>query len=310
MIIANGFITETPQQAFMQVCERCDGYEVRTAPLPTVGTMTYWLSAKGDVYGCQRMKTMCLTKPVRVENRYRKGCHIRYSTGHGNQCQAFMQNVMYSTFVTGEWDADMEFTFLDGNPYNFALHNLKPKKPSSIPVLLNNMDALQNVYQSHHLDVAWYIRKSHADIPLDDCKDIASDTFFYLCSFRAYKPDYFVGIWKQTAEHRAIDWWKRYVCNYEGLYWEDNGEERFGRPDRTVEVADIWGAVRGEKRKRYLRLWSHGETNVEIAESTGASYGTVSGEISRAISELKTVFKKDRVVTSGSFKVQSPMCRA
>ena len=80
MIIANGFITETPSQAFMQVCERCEGYEVRTAPLPTVGTMTYWLSAKGDVYGCQRMKTMCLTKPVRVESRYRKGCHIRYST--------------------------------------------------------------------------------------------------------------------------------------------------------------------------------------------------------------------------------------
>ena len=295
MLLANGFITETPSQAYLQVCDRCDGHEVRTTPLPTVETMTYWLSDRGDVYGCQRMKSMCLTKPIRVESRYKKGCSIRYSVGRGDQAQAFMQNVMYSTFVSGQWEADMEFTFRDGNPYNFLLPNIEPKRPAVSPVLIENMEALQGIYRSCHNEVAWYIRKAH-DIPLDDCKDIASDTFFYLCTFRPYRPDHFIGIWKQTANHRAIDWQKKHVRQCEGLYWEGTTEERFGQPDRHVEVADIWGCIRGEKRRAYLRLWSEGETNVEIAERTGASYGTVSSEICRAIKELKMFYQKDIAV--------------
>ena len=297
MLIANGFITETPSQAYLQVCDRCDGHEVRTTPLPTVEAMTYWLSDRGDVYSCQRMKTMCLTKPIRVESRYKKGCSIRYSVGKGNQAQAFMQNVMYSTFVSGQWEADMEFTFKDGNPYNFQLTNIKPKKPEVSPVLIENMYTLQNLYRSCHLDVAWYLRKFH-NIPLDDCKDISSDTFFYLCAFRPYSPDHFIGIWKQAADHRATDWQKKHARCCEGLFWEEDGkiEERFGKCDHPVEVADIWGCIRGEKRKQYLRLWSEGETNVEIAERTGASYGTVGSEICRAIKELKMFYQKDIAV--------------
>lgn len=295
MVIANGFITETSQQAFMQVCDRCDGREVRTTPLPAADTMLYWLSEKGDVFGCQQMKTMCVTKPIRVESRYKRGCSIRYSLGQGRQENAFMQNVMYSTFVTGQWEADMEFTFHDGNPYNFQLGNIEPKQPKESPVLMNNLERLQDVYRSHHLDVAWYIRKTH-DIPLDDCRDIASDVFFYLCAFRAYSPDHFVGIWKQTAAHRATDWIKHHARYSESLFCPEEGEERFGKPDRAVEVADIWGFVRGEKRKQYLRMWSEGETNVEIAEQTGASYGTVTGEICRAIKELRMIYRKEMAV--------------
>lgn len=104
MLLANGFITATPSEALLQVKERCHGHEVRTTPLPTVEAMTYWLSDRGDVYGCQRMKSMCLTKPIRVESRYKKGCSIRYSVGRGDQAQAFMQNVMTppSSAVSGK----------------------------------------------------------------------------------------------------------------------------------------------------------------------------------------------------------------
>lgn len=294
MVIANGFITPTIPEALTEVKQRCDGHEVRTTPLPTVATMTYWMSDKGDVFGCQRLKSMCVTKPIRIESRYKKGCNIRYSTG-GGQSNAFMQNLMYATFVSGLWDADMEFTFKDGNPYNYQLTNIEPRKPDISPVLMPNLETLQSVYASCHNEVAWYIRKYWTDISLDDCKDIASDAFYYLCSFRSYSPDYFVGIWKQTAVHRAQDWYQRYMRCCEGLYSEE-GEERFGHTDKEVEVADIWGFVRGEKRKQYLRLWSEGETNVEIAERTGSSASTVGSEICRAVKELRTIYNKDIAV--------------
>lgn len=294
MVVANGFITENEEQAFEEASKRIKGKELRRAVMPPLCTMTYFVSDIGEMYGCQRMKTMCLTKPIRVESRYRRGCSIRYSIGRGNQANAFMQNVMYSTFVSGQWEADMQFTFRDGNPYNFLLPNIEPKKPEVSPVLMQNIEALQSVYRTHHLDVAWYIRKTH-DIPLDDCKDIASDTFFYLCGFRPYSPDHFVGIWKQTADHRATDWQKKHVRCSEGLFWED-GEERFGKPDRHIETADIWGCIRGEKRKAYLRLWCEGETNAEIAKRTGTTSSNVRSEVFRAMKELKVEFRKDIAV--------------
>ena len=42
MLIANGFITETPSQAYLQVCDRCDGHEVRTTPLPISASAKHW----------------------------------------------------------------------------------------------------------------------------------------------------------------------------------------------------------------------------------------------------------------------------
>ena len=295
MVIANRFITQTTAEAFGRVCSLNKDREVKAVPLPTIATMTYWLSDDGRIYGCQQMRNMCVTKPVKVDSRYKKGCSMRYSIGEGNQKQAFMQNIMYSTFVTNTWDGDMEFTFKDGNPYNYQLTNIEPKKPEIVPVLKPNLEALQQVYASHHSDVSWYIRKFF-DIPLDDCKDIASDVFFYLCGFRSYTPDHFVGIWKQTAVHRAQDWWKHRSFADASLYWEESGEERFGKPDREVEVADIWGCVRGEKRKQYLRLWSEGETYAEIAERTDSTPGTVSGEVCRGLKELRMFFEKDIAV--------------
>lgn len=292
MVIANGFITQTVSEAYREVCNRSDT-PVLPVPLPSIDTMTYWLSEAGEMYGCQRMKQMCLTKPLRVERRYKRGCHIRYSIGAGNQSQAFMQNVMYATFVSKQWDADTEFVFHDGNQYNFLLDNIEPKKPQVNHLMLENVETLQKVYQKHFLDVVSHIRWCNSEVPLDDCKDIASDTFFYLCGFKPYTPDNFIGIWKQTAEHRAIDWWKNHIrCSY-GILWDEDGEERFGTPARQVEIADIWLHIRGEKRTRTMQLYSEGLTPTEIAEEMNCTLGTVSSCITRTVQHLQSVFKND-----------------
>lgn len=295
MVIANGFITKTVGEAHHEVCNRVAS-PVLPVPFPSIDTMTYWLSEQGELFGCQRMKNMCVTKPLRVERRYKRGCHVRYAIGKGNQEQAFMQNVMYSTFILKSWDADMEFVFHDGNQYNFMLENIEPKQPKVNHVLLDNVFNLQSVYARHHLAVAYYIRKFFIGIPLEDCKDIASEAFFYLCGFKAYTPDYFIGIWKQTAENRAIDWWKKHIRCNEDIIWHEDGEERFGNLPNEIEVADIWRHIRGKKRTQTMQLYAEGLTPTEIAEEMHCTLGTVSSCISRTVKKLQSVFRKELAV--------------
>jgi len=65
--------------------------------------MTYWLSEAGEIYGCQQYKSFVLTKQLKIEQRYKKGCSIRYAIGDGKQSNAYMQNIMYATFVSHEY---------------------------------------------------------------------------------------------------------------------------------------------------------------------------------------------------------------
>jgi hypothetical protein len=93
------------------------------------------------------MATMCVTKPLRIERRYKRGCSMRYSIYGGKQKEAYMQNVMYSTFVSKEWLPDLLFTFKDGNQYNFKLANIEPERKRVNQVLIDNIEKFKWEYE-------------------------------------------------------------------------------------------------------------------------------------------------------------------
>lgn len=294
MVIANGFITDNEEQAFEEACKRIKGKELRRAVMPPLCTMPYFISDIGEMFGCQRMKNFCITKPLKIEQRYSPGCNMRYSVGDSKQKNAYMQYIMYSTFVTGVWNENLKLEPKDGNANNYQLDNIRPKQEDH-SIFCRNIELLQSVYRSSFLDAAWYVRIVSGSIDIEDAKDIAANSFYELCNTPYdYRPDCFVGLWKNQCRKRTYDLLHFRTRFSDMLYKE--GEERFGKPDRHVEVADIWGCIRGEKRKQYLRLWSEGETNVEIAERTGASEGTVRSEICRGLKELRMIYQKDIAV--------------
>ena len=295
MVIGNGFLCKTGEEAYERVCDM-SGCAVKAAPLPTVPQMTYYVTESGDMFGVQRSTNFFLTKPLRIERRYKSGCSIRYSIPGARQACAFMQNVMWSTFVTGTWSGDMKFTFRNGNVYDYRLDNIEPKKEEVSSYLLENMERFKRMYKGHLLDVAWYVRMYFMKIPLDDCKDIASDSFFGLCAFKPYEPDELIKVWKTVARKRGIDWMKKRFRCQESLFYEDSGEERYGCPDREVEVADIWRHIRGEKRTMTMRLFAEGEPSMEIAKAVGNSYQTVTSEICRTLQHLRRIYQKDIAV--------------
>lgn len=293
MVIANGFITATVSDAYREVLSRCD-CDVQPIPFPTVDTMTYWLSEKGEVFGCQRMATMCVTKPLRIERRYKRGCSMRYSIYGGKQKEAYMQNVMYSTFVSKEWLPDILFTFKDGNQYNFKLANIEPERKRVNQVLIDNIEKFKWEYEKNFINVVNRLHWFHSDIPYDDIKDIVSDTYYYLCGNRQYRDeDNFTAIWSSVADKRCVDFYRRYLSGRDSLFRDNSPEEKFSVPAHRVEVADIWRHIRGEKCKRTMQLYSEGLTPTEIAKEIGSTLGTVGSTITRTIQSLQKIYKTD-----------------
>lgn len=294
MVIANGFITSSVEEAYKLVCNKCNS-KVLPVPFPTVETMTYWLSEAGEMFGCQRMASMCITKPLKILRKYRRGCHMRYAIYGGKQREAFMQNVMYATFVSGEFLPDLLFTFRDGNQYNFSLDNIEPAKPKVNQKLLNNMDIMKSIYKSSFNQVVNHINWTSSDIPKEDLKDIVSETFFYLCGYRHYGPeDNFTAIWMRVSELRAIDWRKKFLIGKEDLF-SDDGEERFcAAPTHPVEIADIWRHIRGEKTNRICSLYYNDHlTPTEIAKEIGSTLGNVGSCITHTTQRLQKIYAKD-----------------
>lgn len=293
MVLANGFISKTIDDVIREIRQRINGNDVKLIPLPYAAeTMTYYISDVGEVFGSQRYKNFYLTKPIKIENRYKAGCSIRIACGNKKYKNEWMQNLMHWTWVANKYIEEVELTFKDGCQYNYQLDNLQVATPKKNTTLHNNMIGLQEVYKSHFLDVAWYVRLVNMKISLDDAKDIASDTFVELCNCKyPYKADFFVGLWKFQVKKRAFDFVK-FHSRFSNVVFDD-GEEILSSAQETIEIVDYSQCLNGKKTHKTMELWLQGETPTEIAKIMRVSLGTVSSCITRSIQTLKHVYKKD-----------------
>ena len=295
MVIGNGLVTYTIQDAKKECESLMKGKELRKAVIPTIDTLTYWISDIGEMFGCQKMATMFLTKPLKIEHRYKSGASIRYSIGGGKQAQAFMQKVMYCTWVLGYWQEDLELETIDGNVYNYQLSNIKLKEKEFPITLHNNLNSLQQTYKSHFLDCAWYALFVSSRIDLETAKDIASNSFYELCSAdKRYDNDNFVGLWKMKVKQRTLDY-LTYKNRFEdSLYYkEDNGEEKIGKADKEQDIVDWRKHISGNKTRQIIERWLNNDTPTEIAKDMGVTLGTVGSCITRSIQKLKQEYSKD-----------------
>lgn len=295
MVLGNGFISYSSNDVLREIRDISKGKDIRVIPLPTIDTMTYYISDIGEVYGCQKMKNMYLTKPLRIENRYSLGSNFRYVYAKGKQKAVYMQYVMYCTFVLGYWDEDLKLEAIDGNVYNYQLDNIKIKG-KKLPIrFLNNMSLLKDVYKSHFNDVAWY-SKFIADIDFDDCKDIASNAFYEICGWEIdFDCDLFVGLWKNKVRERTLDFIK-FNTRFKDVMFGENGEELMGECDKERDVIEWRKLLNGTQRKKMYQQWLNGDTPTDIAEDNGVGLSTVSGYITRFNQILRNEYRKDILI--------------
>lgn len=292
MVLGDGFISKTKFDVIDELRKMINGRDIQPIPLPyTVETMTYYISDIGEVFGCQKHKDFYLTKPLKIIKHYRIGCHIRVACGGKKYKNEWMQNLMYWTWITKEYIEDIQIDFKDNNQYNYQLNNIQLATPKFPAILHNNMELLENVYSSHFHDVAEYARFIF-DISLDDAKDVASNSFYELCKQDyAYRPDYFIGLWKKKVSQRALDFidYRRHFCDVE----LDDNKNRFVAMDNVIDIVDFTKHISGNKARKTIELWIQGETPAKIAKLMGCTLGTTCSYISRNIKKLKQIYKKD-----------------
>lgn len=290
MVISNGFISLTKTEAYREVCRRCSS-RVLTVPLPTIDTMTYWLSEDGEIYGCQQYKSFVLTKQLKIERRYKRGCSIRYAIGDSKQSNAYMQNIMYATFVSHEYIETQNFEFKDNNQYNYHLSNITLKKAQVSPLEHNNLHELKDIYKKYFNKVVRRITLRYTTLSEEDCKDIASEAFYYLCKCRRYKPSYFLGIWIHIALKRAIDF--LYVhTRHNTLHDDDIKEEDFSwwHNFDNIDTKKILDTIKSERARYIIHRYMEGYTIKEIAQETQIASSSVSCSLSRSIKKLKDIY--------------------
>lgn len=294
MVLANGFISKTKFDVIEELRKRVKGKDIQPIPLPyAVGTMTYYISNIGEVFGSQKHKDFYLTKPLKIENRYKEGCNIRVACGNKKYKNEWLHKLMYWTFVSKEYIEDIQLSFKDNNQYNYQLDNITIATPKFPTILYDNLHKLKDVYKSHFLDVTWYARFISLDISFDDAKDIASNTFFEICKHEyPYNQAYFVGLWKSQVKKRVLDFLK-YHFRFSDLC-DVNGEEWLKNQDaRNIEVIDYRKHLSGNKTRRIIEMWLQNESPSDIAKIMGCSSSTVRSGITRSIKRLQQIYKKD-----------------
>lgn len=295
MVLGNGFISYSSNDVLREIRDISKGKDIRVIPLPTIDTMTYYVSDIGEVYGCQKLRNMYLTKPLRIENRYSLGSNFRYVYTKGKQKAVYMQYVMYCTFVLGYWDEDLKLEAIDGNVYNYQLDNIKIKGKKLPVTFLNNMSMLKDIYKSHFKDVAWY-SKFIADIDFEDCKDITSNAFYEICEWGIdFDCDLFVGMWKNKVRERTFDFIK-FNTRFKDVMFGENGEELMGRYDEEKDIIEWKKLLNGTQRKKMYQQWLNGDTPTDIAEDNGVGLSTVSGYITRFNQILRNEYRKDILI--------------
>lgn len=288
MVIGNGFFSDTISDAIKEM-ERISQCEVTQCSLPTIGNIVYYISYKGDIFGMQTIAGKRLTRKRKTINN-KGGISARLSISAHREVYIKLQVLTYCSFVLKAWKPDVELTFINGDVYDVRPCNLVEQKEPIPQEWTERMCEQSKDYERNYKRICNAV-SFFSGLSIDDSKDIVSQTFIYLCT-KGFNESIknnndFIGLWLNLSKKRAIDFWRR------RFIISDNLDNIIGCRQRTYEV-NLFEVHKGEKRQKYLKLWSQGYSQTEIAKECGVTLSTVSSSITRSIQFLQKYLKKEQ----------------
>ena len=287
MVIGNGFFSDTISDAIneMQRISQCD---VVQCAFPTIGNLMYYISYNGDIFGMQTIGGKILTRNRKTKMK-KGGISVRLCISAHREVCIPLQVLTYCSFILKAWNPDVELTFINGNVYDVRPCNLKEQREQIPQEWTDRMFEQSINYEKNYKRICNSVSFFNG-ISIEDSQDIVSQTFIYLCTegFNESIKDQnaFIGLWNTLSQKRAINFVRR------RFIISDNLDKIIGCRQRTYEV-NLFEVQPGEKRQKYLKLWSQGYKPIEIAKECGVTFATVSSSISRSIQFLQKYLKVD-----------------
>lgn len=287
MVIGNGFFRDTISDAINEM-QRISKCEVVQCAFPTIGNIVYYISYNGDIFGMQTIGGKRLTRN-RKTTKNKGGISARLCISEHREVCIPLQVLTYCSFVLKAWNPDVKLTFINGDVYDVRPCNLSEQKEQIPKEWTERMCEQSNDYERNYKRICNAVSFFNG-LSIEDSQDVVSQTFIYLCTdgFNESIKDHndFNGLWMKLSQKRAIDFWRR------RFILSDNLENIIGYRQRTYEV-NLFEVQPGEKRQKYLKLWSQGYDTTEIAKEYRVTISTVSSSITRSIQFLRKYIKND-----------------
>lgn len=291
MTITDGFVVKNEDLIEDGIKRYAECNSVKEIPFESDSKCNrYYLTDNYKVFSVQKLNNRYFVKNIKIYDKYQRGCFVRVLLTKGNEQMAYMQNIVYAVNVSGRFDFDEEFDFIDGNSHNYKIENIKPKTYDN-GYIQDNVVKFSKAYTDYFLIFTGHAMRICDYISFEDAQDVVSNSFYELCTKVDCGYGKFINVWREYVTNRTIDYMraKRRYLNV------DIGDMiKIGVKSGYIkEVAKPLNLITNEIHKEMVKLWMKGYDSIEISKLMGISDSTVRCSLTRAIKKMRNFYKKD-----------------
>lgn len=241
----------------------------------------YYITDDGNVFFSKIMDNRAFVIQRHHENRPSTEKFVRLSIGNKKEVSVAVAQCLYNAFILGIW-SELRPEFRNGDRFDCTLSNLYIPVDSSITIKIDKMYDSVELYRKHFVPICRYLSYNFK-LSKEDAEDVVQTVFIYVTCTQ--NSDDVLTTWIWYSKKRAIDYIRRmnvaFPLDYDPYYF--NKEFEF----------PLYEILRVKKDRDVLSLRCNGYSNAEIADALSISKGNVEARISRALTLIKRVLKRD-----------------
>lgn len=241
----------------------------------------YYVTDKGKVFFCKVISNKCFIIQRHHEKRKLSEKFVRLSIGSRKEIQVTVAQCIYNAFKAKRW-LEVRPKYRNGNSNDYTLSNLYIPCEESDMIDISTMNNCTTLYKNYFRNICKHISCKY-DLPMQDSEDIVQDAFIFVTCKRDSGDILATWIW--YSKKRAID----YLYHIR-LILELRFDIYYPNPEFEFPVFQL---LKVKKDREILSMRCRGFNNAEIANVLSISKGNVEARVSRAISLIKKILKRD-----------------
>lgn len=281
MNIRDGYFIDSMENAQQSIEENT---ERKAAQIPLdldSVNKKYYITDDGNVFFCKIISNRCFIIPKHHVKRKSSERFVKLSIGSRKEIQVTVAQCIYNAFKAKRW-LEVRPKYRNGNSNDYTLSNLYIPCEESDMIDISTMNNCTTLYKNYFRNICKHISCKY-DLPMQDSEDIVQDAFIFVTCKRDSSDILATWIW--YSKKRAID----YLYHIR-LIPELRFDIYYPNPEFEFPVFQL---LKVKKDREILSMRCRGFNNAEIANALSISKKNVEARVSRAISLIKKILKRD-----------------
>lgn|GEM_PF-4394626 len=242
---------------------------------------SYYITISGKVFFAKTISGKGFVIQKEHVRRPSSEKFVKLSTGKHREIQVTVAQCLYNSFVIGKW-LDVRPCYKNGNKLDYSLDNLVLPFEASQVISSSKMGMYAGLYKSHFERVRLYLSRTF-NLSKEDAEDIVQDAFIHVTCNRDCEDVLVTWVW--YCKQRVKDFIQK-RCSLSCFDYDPY----FFNKDFEFPLYDLLPVKRD---REILEMRYKGYKNTEIAKILSISKGNVDARISRSLTLIKKILKKD-----------------